>query len=98
MPYKFETIEGSTTITPTHTESGLPKVECHVLPCGGYCICTVYIDGEFTVTATVFRGKSFADRVAKYMVKGVLSRLGKHRRLTANRAAKKAAEGSKEVA
>lgn len=98
MPYKFETIEGATIITPTHTESGLPKVECYVVPCCDYYVCTVYINGHIAITADVQRGKAFADRVAKYMVKGVLSRLGHHRRLTANRAAKKAAEESKEVA
>lgn len=98
MSYKFETIEGSTTITPTHTESGLPKVECCVnQEEADRCFVAVSIGGEITVAATVFRGKSFADRVAKYMVKGVLSRIGKHRRMTANRAARKAAE-AKEVA
>lgn len=98
MSYKFETIEELTIITPTHTaESGLPKVECHVAPCCHYYVCTVYIDGKIVITADVQRGKAFAVRVAKYMVKGVLSRLGHHRRLTANRAARKTAE-AKEVA
>ena len=98
MSYKFETIEGSTIITPTHTGSGLPKVECHVVPCGEYYVCTVYIDDNIVITADVQRGKAFADRVAKYMVKGVLFRIGRHRRLTGNRAARKAAGESKEVA
>lgn len=100
MAYKFERTGSETKITPTHTESGLPKVECCVNQVeADQCFVAVAIDGEITVTATVFRGKSFADRVAKYMVKGVLSRIGKHRRLTANRAARKAStEESKEVA
>lgn len=98
MAYKFERTGSETKITPTHTEPELPKVECCVRQDGpGRCFVAVFIDGEITVTATVFRGKSFADRVAKYMVKGVLSRIGHHRRLTANRAARKAAEESKEV-
>lgn len=98
MSYKFETIEDLTIITPTHTaESGLPTVECHVVPCRDYYVCIVYVDDNIVITADVQRGKAFAVRVAKYMVKGVLSRLGHHRRLTANRAAKKAAE-AKEVA
>lgn len=97
MAYKFERTGSETKITPTHTESGLPKVECSVVPCCDYYVCTVYINGDIAITADVQRGKSFADRVAKYMVKGVLSRIGKHRRLTKNRQARKAAEG-KEVA
>ena len=100
MAYKFERTGSETKITPTHTGSELPKVECRVKQEeAGRCIVAVAIDGEITVTATVFCGKSFADRVAKYMVKGVLSRIGHHRRLTANHAARKAStEESKEVA
>lgn len=98
MPYKFETIEGATIITPTHTGPELPEVECYVVPCCDYYVCTVYINGNIAITADVQRGKAFAERVARHMLKGVLSRIGRHRRLTANRAAKKAAEGSKEVA
>ena len=99
MPYKFERTGSETKITPTHTGPELPEVECIVNQLDAdRCIVAVAIAGEITVTATVYRGKSFADRVAKYMVKGVLSRIGHHRRLTANRAAKKAAEESKEVA
>ena len=56
-------------------------------------------DEALLATATVLRGKSFAERVAKFMFKGCLSGLGRHRRLTANRAARKAStEESKEVA
>lgn len=56
-------------------------------------------DEALLATATVLRGKSFAERVAKFMLKGCLSRLGHHRRLAANKRARKAStEESKEVA
>ena len=98
MAYKFERTGSETKITPTCVDQDLPTVECCVnQEEAGRCFVAVAIGGEITVTATVFRGRAFADRVAKYMVKGVLSRIGKHRRLTANRAARKVAE-AKEVA
>ena len=101
MGYKFKTIEGSTTITPTHVDPGLPQVECHVVPCGEYCVCTVYIDGNIVITADVQRGKSFAAQIGRFLVKGVLSRVGRQRRMAANQAARKAVsetESRKEVA
>ncbi len=46
-------------------------------------------DGLLLATASVFRGGAFASEVTRKMLSGCLSRLGKHRRQTANRAAKK---------
>ena len=90
---------GVTTIKPDFKEYALPPGMAIVRPpCNGVCVVTVSVDGLTICVANVNRGKSFAERVARHMLKGVLSGLGRHRRLTANRAAKKAAEGSKEVA
>ena len=32
-----------------------------------------------------YRGKTFAERIARFVIRGIYSRLGKHRRLTASR-------------
>ena len=48
-------------------------------------------DGLLLATAAVFRGNAFAGRITRQMIKACMSRLGKHRRLTQNRAARKVA-------
>ena len=88
---------GVTTIKPYFKEYALPPAMAIVRsPCNDVCVVTVSVDGLTICVANVNRGKSFAERVARHMLKGVLSGLGRHRRHAANRAAKKAAEESKE--
>lgn len=84
---------GIAVIEPCFMEYVLPPVKAFVRPpCNGSCLVTISVDGLTVCVAEVKRGKSFAERVARHMLKGVLSGLGRHRRLTASRAAKKASE------
>ena len=96
MGYKVERVEaGVTTITPELYHGGMPEIMAFVRPpCNGSCIVTVSVDGLTIIAAEIKRGKSFAERVAKFMLKGCLSRLGLHRRMTANRRARKAGDGA----
>lgn len=49
-------------------------------------------DEPLAYTALYRDSHAFACRVAKFMLKGCLSRIGKHRRLTKNRQARKESE------
>lgn len=55
-------------------------------------------DGLLLATASVFRRNAFAGRITRQMIKACMSCLGKHRRHTQNRTARKAAAENKEVA
>ena len=55
-------------------------------------------DGLLLATASVFRSNAFAGRITRQMIKACMSCLGKHCRLTQNRAVRKAAAENKEVA
>lgn len=84
---------GVTTIEPYFKEYALPPVKAFVRPpYNGSCIVTISEDGLTVCAAEIKRGKAFAIRVAKFMLKGCLSRMGKHRRAAKNRAAKRAKE------
>ena len=50
-----------------------------------YQECQIYIGSERLANMTIYRGKEFAVRMVRAALKGAMSRLGKHRRLTANR-------------
>ena len=53
---------------------------------------TCYYGEEDIVQCDVFRGRGYAIKVARAIIKALMGRLGKRRRAAANRAAKKAAE------
>lgn len=55
------------------------------------CDCTLYAGGEVLADMQVYRGKSFALAKTRHALKGVMSRLGKRRRMAANRRAREAA-------
>lgn len=56
------------------------------------CDCTLYAGSEVLAGMMVYRGKNFAVRMCKQALKGAMSRLGKHRRMTANRQSREAAK------
>lgn len=53
---------------------------------------TCYYGKEVIVQCSVFRGREYAIKVARAIIKALMGRLGKRRRAAANRAARKAAE------
>lgn len=59
---------------------------------GASCSCTMYVGNEVLAYMRVYRGKTFAVRMCKQALKGAMSRLGKRRRMTANRQAREAAK------
>ena len=56
------------------------------------CSCTLYVGNEVLAYMRVYRGKTFAVQMVRHALKGAMSRLGKHRRMTANRQAREAAK------
>lgn len=78
----------------------LPRLSAHIdtvtRPDGGKAsqTCTLYVGGEVLAYMAIYRGKNFAVRMVKQALKGAMSRLGKRRRLTANRRAREAAAGN----
>lgn len=91
--YQIEHIgDGSTTIRAQGYEPELPTLVAWVKPDGDFCKIYIAIGDDLTAITTIRRGKAFAIRVAKFMLKGCLSRMGKHRRASKNRAAKRAKE------
>ena len=55
------------------------------------CDCTLYAGNEVLADMQVYRGKSFATAMVRRALKGAMSKFGKRRRMTANRAARKSA-------
>ena len=55
------------------------------------CDCTLYAGNEVLADMQVYRGKSFALAMVRRALKGAMSKLGKHRRMTANRQSREAA-------
>lgn len=56
------------------------------------CDCTLYAGSEVLADMMVYRGKVFAVTMVRHALKGAMSRLGKHRRMTANRQSREAAK------
>ena len=56
----------------------------------------IYIGDDVLAKGVVYRGKHIAVKMIRGALKGAMSRLGKKRRLTANRAARKAAAKEEE--
>lgn len=52
----------------------------------------IFIGDKYVGVLRLYRGTSFGARAVRGVLKGIMSRLGRHRRMTANRAARKAAE------
>ena len=57
--------------------------------------CTLYVGNEVLAYMQVYRGKAFAVAMVRRALKGAMSRLGKRRRMTANRQAREAAKEGK---
>ena len=80
-------------------DDGLPRLSAHIEtvadPDGGKAsqACTIYVGGEVLADMTIYRGKHLAVRMVKQALKGAMSRLGKGRRMAANRRAREAAQG-----
>ena len=88
MGYEFRRESEATYIIAHPACEELPKIWAEVRKNGpdNNEITVLYGEDEaMLATAIVYRGAAFAERVAKYMLKGALSRLGHHRRLAANR-------------
>ena len=56
------------------------------------CDCTLYVGNEVLADMQVYRGKTFAVQMVRHALKGAMSKLGKHRRMTANRQSREAAK------
>lgn len=56
------------------------------------CDCTLYAGNEVLADMQVYRGKAFALAMVRRALKGAMSKLGKHRRMTANRQSREAAK------
>ncbi len=56
------------------------------------CDCTLYAGSEALADMTVYRGKVFAVTMVRHALKGAMSKLGKHRRMTANRQSREVAK------
>ena len=90
--YQIEHCDGSTILKAQGYDPELPTLVTGVVPDGDHCTIYIYIGDDLAAVTTIWRGKAFAIRVARFMLRGCLSRLGKHRRLTANRAKRVAGE------
>lgn len=91
--YQIEHIgDGTTIIRVQGCDPQLPTLVARVKRICDRCDIYIDIGDEQVAITNIWRGKAFAVRVAKFMLKGFLSRLGKHRRATQNRAAKRAKE------
>lgn len=98
--YEFIKEGEITRIVANARDPELPKLGASVEPDPGLPIYRIRIrvnDEPLAYTELYRDSHAFACRVAKFMHKGCLSRLGKHRRLTKNRQAKREVE-NKEVA
>ena len=56
------------------------------------CDCTLYAGNEVLAEMQVYRGKQFALAMMRRALKGAMSKIGKHRRMTANRQSREAAK------
>ena len=78
----------------------LPRLTAHVLTDSSADrekqLFEIYIGDDILADGVVYRGKHFACKMIRGALKGAMSRLGKKRRLTANRAARKAAANEEE--
>lgn len=60
----------------------------------GSCDCILYAGNEVLAEMQVYRGKQFALAMVRRALKGAMSKIGKHRRMTANRQSREAAAKS----
>jgi hypothetical protein len=89
--YQIEHIgDGTTIIKAQGCDPQIPSLVAAVMPYGDHFNIYIAIGGDLAAMSAIWRGKAFAIRVAKFMLMGCLSRLGKHHRATKNRAAKRA--------
>lgn len=56
------------------------------------CDCTLYVGNEVLADMQAYCGKRFALAMVRHALKGAMSRLGKHRRMAANRQSREAAK------
>ena len=79
----------------------LPRLTAHVesdsSEGGEKQLFEIYIGDDVLAKGVIYRGKYFAVKMIRGALKGAMSRLGKRRRLTANRAAHKAAAQEEEI-
>ena len=77
----------------------LPRLTAYVSSCGDNTQqeCKIYIGNDVLAELTVYRSRSFAVRMVRQALKGAMSRLGKRRRLTANRQSREAAKKNNPV-
>ena len=69
-------------------------IETHYTKSGwAYQVGRIYLGSEMVAHMTISRGKAFAVQMVRGALKGAMSRLGHHRRLTANKAKRRAAKG-----
>lgn len=90
--YQIEHCDGPTIIKAQGYDPQLPTLVARVVPDGDHCMIYIYIGDDLAAITTIWRGKAFAVKVARGMLTTCLSRLGKHRRSTANRAKRVAGE------
>ncbi|MBQ4385598.1 MAG: hypothetical protein II823_06760 [Kiritimatiellae bacterium] len=86
MGYKVEKAgNGVTTITAAPYME-LPKLVAFVRAGAAGChVISVQLGGDYVLHAEVARGAACANRLAKFMMNGVLSQIGRHRRRRVNK-------------
>lgn len=86
--FSFEKLSNLTLITATATDSELPTIRALLTPVWKNAWNIYLID--ITNTRPIFqgtslRGRSFAERLAREIIRGCFSKLGKRRRFMANK-------------
>ena len=93
ITFEYSRTEEVTTIIATANDHDLPKVFTR-LKCSAFDVWAIEVSLEPTCSkynygyvfhGCCFRGRSFAERIARVVIRGCFSRLGKRRRMTANK-------------
>ncbi len=99
-PVAVIAMPGAAALKCVASDSDIPRVTAHIETkvCGAkeWQECELYVGAEPLARMTVFRGKAFAVKMLRQALKGAVSRLGYHRRKTANKRARAAAAAAAE--
>lgn len=100
ITFEYSRTEEMTTIIATANDHDLPKIFTR-LKCSAFGVWAIEVSliptydkysYGYIFHGCCFRGRSFAERIARFVIRGCFSRLGKHRRMTANKQKKGGAE------
>lgn len=91
ITFEYSRAEDNTTIIATANDHELPRVFTRV-KLAEFNIWAIEVslvapgNYGYLFHGYCFRGRSFAEKLAREIIRGCFSRLGKHRRMTANKA------------